>query len=369
MWDARGRILALRRARGPVDDVCIVPGLVDAHCHLQIAPLGRAPRTFVPWVGAVMAARRDDSLAAERQRTRDHAFTLLQEGVTAVGDIDSTGHALAALATTPLTGRVHRELTGFHLDAPAAARLVRERTARGTASLRTGLSPHAPYSVSAALFAAARRSDRHLAIHCAETPEEQQFLRTGRGPFAELLASLGRLPAGHRPPGCGAVQWLERCGVLSRRTALIHCQELERGDAARIAAAGATIVVCPGTIAWFGRTPPPVPRWLAAGIPVALGTDSHASTRALSFANELRLAARWWPELGTWQRFAMATSAGAAALGMRGLGRLQRGGRADFVVLPGTDREAVVGAFVRGRLRPVAVHAAGRRITGRELRR
>jgi len=368
-WDDRGRITGLRRTRADVADVCLVPGLVDAHCHLQIAALANAPRAFVPWASAVMAARGQDAPSAEVERTRRNAATLLGDGVTAVGDIDSTGRSLPALATTPLTGRVYRELTGYHLASADAVRLVRERTRPGSPALRTGLSPHAPYSVSAALFVAARRTRRPLAIHCAETPEERRFLRSGRGPFADLLASLGRLPAGHLAPGCSAVEWLGRCGVLTPRTALIHCQELERGDVARIAASGASIVVCPGTIAWFRREPPPVPRWLAAGIPVALGTDSHASTRVLSFAAELRLASRWWPELRTDQLLAMATGNGGAALAMPGLGRLRRGGRADFVVLRGGDAERVVGDFVRGGTTPLATYVAGRRVTGRAFRR
>ena len=369
-WNAAGRITSLRRcADRDAADVCVLPGLVDAHSHLQIAELTPAPRAFVPWLAAVMAARSSDTPAIERRRTRHHALSLLREGVTAVGDIDATGRAWDAIATTPLGGRVYRELTGFHLDRAASARLVRERAARGTTSLRTGLSPHAPYSVSAELFAAARASGRHLAIHCAETAEEQQFLHSGRGPFADLLASLGRLPAGHRPPRTGAVRWLERLGLLSSKTSLVHCQELERGDAERIAAAGATIVVCPGTIEWFRRAPPPVPRWLAAGIPVALGTDSRASSRELSLRAELRTAARLWPSLRNEQLLAMATTAGGIALGMRGLGRLCRGGRADFVVLRAKDRRSAIDDFVRGRGEPLAVHAAGQRVVASALRR
>jgi len=369
IWDRRGQIVAVRRHRGAasaVADVAVLPGLVDAHAHLQIPALPDAPRTFVPWVGAVMAARAHTGADAELADTEAAVTALLAGGATAVGDIDATGRAMRVLTRSGLVARCYRELTGFHLTAAPARALVRERMARPVGVVATGLSPHAPYSVSPALFAAAARRSRQLAIHCAETPEEQEFLRHGRGPFRDLLVRLGRLPEDFRPAGRGAVAWLETLGVLRPGTQLVHCQELERGDASRIAGAGASIVVCPGTIAWFGRAAPPVPTWLRAGIDVALGTDSRASNDGLSLVQELRRAAALWPALSPRQLFAMATTAGARSLGLPGAGRLRRGGRADFVVVPAAaTAAATLASFVHGVLPLVQVRCAGRDRLGR----
>jgi cytosine/adenosine deaminase-related metal-dependent hydrolase len=371
-WDASGRIVRLRRARRAETDLCLLPGLVDAHVHLQLAPLPArtASRAFVPWAKAVMAGQHAATGAELRQRARQAVSMLLRDGAVAFGEIDSSGHGLAALRGTAATGRCYRELTGFHLGADASRALVRERRLVASAAFATGLSPHAPYSISAELFAAARAASRHLAVHCAETAEEQEFLRRGRGPFRDLLAQLGRLPEGFRAPGLGAVRWLERLGVLLPTTLLVHCQELERGDVARIAAAGAPVVVCPGTIEWFGRTPPPVPRWLRAGIPVALGTDSRASNDAWSMRRELQLAATFWPELTPAELLAMATTAGGRALHLPGLGRLRRGGRADFVAVhAGGAAPRVVDDFVHGRSQLAFVVAGGARVPDARLRR
>ena len=360
VWDRDGRITALRRPTGPVADLCVLPGLVNAHVHLQIEPV-EAPRTFLPWISAVMAARAGQTPRAARAAVRTAVQTLRADGVTAIGEIDSTGQSLAALAGTDLAGRCYQELVGFDADAAAARALVRARHRAGTPALAGGLSPHAPYSVSGRLFAAAAAASRHLAVHCAEVPEEQQFLHSGRGPFADLLRALGKLPANWRAPRLGAVAWLEHLGVLRRSTQLVHCQELERPDAARIAAAGASIVVCPGTIAWFGRPIPPVPRWLAAGIPVALGTDSRASNAQFSLRAELQTAARWWPGLSPAELLRLATCHGGRSLGRPGLGRLRRGGRADLLALPArTDAAADhVAPFVHGELAPAFVLARG----------
>lgn len=363
-WDRRGRVIALRRARGRVADLCVLPGMVDAHAHLQIAPLPGGSRSFLPWLGEVMATRAGASLAAQRRLARTSLRQLAAEGTAAIGEIDSTGESPAAWRGSPVGGRCYRELTGFHLAGAAARRLVRERHVRWPGGPSRGLSPHAPYSVSADLFRAAAAACRHLAVHCAEVPEEQQFLRDGRGPFADLLHRLGRLPDDFRAPGLAAVRWLERLGLLRASTQLVHCQELERGDVARIAAAGASIVVCPGTIAWFGRTPPPVPRWLAAGIPVALGTDSRASSASYSLRAELAAAAALWPGLSPWQWLEMATSAGGRALGLPGFGRLRRGGRADLIAITaGTDAVLpIVERFVLGAAPARVVVVGGRRI-------
>jgi cytosine/adenosine deaminase-related metal-dependent hydrolase len=361
-WRADGRLVALARTE-PVDEVAVLPGLVNAHAHLQIAPLPRPERDFLAWVGAVMAARGAATAADERAQLRRAIAELLAGGATAVGDIDATGRAAAELARARARSRSSRELTGFHLGAREARALVRERWRAGQGAMLPGLSPHAPYSVSAALFAAAAAKSRHLAVHCAELPEEQEFLRTGRGPFRDLLQRLGRLPAGFRPPGIGAVRWLGRVGALRAGTQLVHCQELERGDTARIAASGASIAVCPGTIAYFRRTPPPVARWLAAGIPVALGTDSAASNDGLSMRAELARAARMWPDLAPSELLAMATTHGAVSLGLRGAGRLRPGGRADLLVVPAlATPEATLAAFVHGELPTLAVVCGGRRV-------
>ncbi len=364
VWNRSGRIVALRRPRGAIADVGVVPGLVNAHAHLQLAPLRVAERRFVPWLSAVMAGQASATTAERRAAVAEAGATLAADGTAAVGEIDATGESAAVLARGPLRGRCYRELTGFHLDGSGARRLLRERV-EAHAALPRGWSPHAPYSVSAALFSAASRSRRWLAIHCAEVPEEQQFLATGQGPFADLLRRLGRLPTGFRAPGVGAVRWLERLGALHARTLLVHCQELQRGDRARIAGAGASIVVCPGTIDWFRRTPPPVASWLRAGIPVALGTDSRASNVALSMRRELARARALWPDLRDAELLAMATQNGGRALGLPACGQLRMRGPADFVAIPARGTfAATLEPFVAGATEPVAVFLGGRRVPG-----
>lgn len=366
-WQTGGPIASMRRLRASerCQDQLVLPGLVNAHAHLQLPALPRPARRFLPWVGQVLSARAHGGMAGAAALVRQGIEELLADGCTAVGEIDSLGCSPAVMARAGIAGCCYQELTGFDLQSAAAANgAIRARRQAAQGNCAAGLSPHAPYSASAALIRQALRATSRVAIHAAELPEEQEFLRTGKGPFRDLLERLGRLPTGFLPPGCGAVAWLQQLGALRPGTLLVHCQELERGDARRIAAAGASVVVCPGTIAHFRRRPPPVRRWLELGIPVALGTDSRASNTALSMRLELQRASRLWPELGPVELFAMASAAGGAALRSPGLGRLRRGGRADLLTAPlqSAEPSREMAAFVAGRTPLTAVVVGGRRV-------
>jgi cytosine/adenosine deaminase-related metal-dependent hydrolase len=224
------------------------------------------------------------------------------------------------------------------------------------------LSPHAPYSASPAVFAAARQSGRHLMVHAAEVAEEVEFLRDGRGPLRDLLEELGRLPARFRAPGCTPVAYLDRLGVLGRGTALIHAQHLAAGEAELVRARRAAFVVCPGTIEYFGRAAPDVGAWLELGIPVGLGTDSLASNDGLSMLEEMARARRLWPGLAPNAVLEMATAHGGAALGRPSLGRLARGIRADLCVAPlpeARSADAFLEAFTSGGIGSVQAWIGG----------
>lgn len=368
--DARGRVVSVRadpKGRGPRR--AIFPGLVNAHVHLQLGPLTDAPREFVPWLRAVLGARRGEPAAvveAAERRTAAGLAGLLADGCTAVGEVDSFGTSPALLARWGLAGRCYQELVGFDLDAERARARVVERARRGSAVCASGLSPHAPYSVSAAMVRAALDATSHLAIHVAEASEELELQRAGTGPLRRLLEDLGKWPARHRPRRATPIAWLDAIGALSPRCQLVHAQHATVRDILTVAARRAPIVVCPSTIRFFGRTPPDVPAWIRAGVRVALGTDSRASrARGLSMRHEMALARRLWPSLSAEQVVAMATTHGGPAIGRPGLGRIAAGGRADLcaVTLPKswTADSALLG-FASGDLPPESTWLGGRRL-------
>ena len=135
-----------------------------------------------------------------------------------------------------------------------------------------------------------------LAMHLAESREEIEFLRDGRGPFRELLESRGGWDPTARPRGARP---LDELRVLSRahRALVVHGNYLddEEIDFLGRQRRQMAVVYCPRTHAWFGHARYPLEKLLAAGAIVALGTDSRASSPDLSLLAEMRHVAREFP--------------------------------------------------------------------------
>lgn len=329
-----GRIAAIEpesARRAPPE--LLLPAMVDAHVHLQLGRIPAPRGEFADWLTAVARDGRRADRPARARRLQAHLQQLAAEGTRAVGEIDPDGSSQPQLAHWRGTARCYRELLGIDLDARGAATLLEAAAARAPRGALRGWSPHAPYSVSLPLLRAAAATGQPMQIHLAESEAELEFLARGTGPLREMLARLGKRPL--RAPFRGTpLGWVAAGRALQRRTTLVHCQHLAPGDARRIRAAGASIVVCPGTIRWFARTPPPVAEWLALGIPVGLGTDSRASNTQLSMRRELAVARKLWPQLRPGDLLQMATRHGARALHVPRIGRLRAGAIASWIRLP-----------------------------------
>jgi len=237
--------------------------------------------------------------------------------------------------------------------------------------LHPGLSPHAPYSSDGDLyrrcFKLARRRGLPLSTHGAETRWEARYMLEGGGPLYDFLRPLG-FPHGSPRPWdperpSRLAEWLaaESPGMPLQ---FVHGTWLEDGEFDALRRLGATVVYCPASVAYFhgGRDPHPVERLRAAGIPVALGTDSLASGRTLNMPETCTLARRAHPRLEPAEILEMATRAGALSLGFAECGRLAPGMQADFLVFdspgaaPADPDEALEMAILSG-FRVPALHA------------
>lgn len=344
-------------------DSAILPGLVNAHTHLELSdvtePLGHPGIRLPQWIPQVIEHRRrrgDSGTSAVAAGWRES----LRHGVTCLADIASLDGLAVPDRVQPPRGHMppHAEAAGSSArHAPqyvpflewiglsavvAAERLaaIAQWLARSRGGhVAAGISPHAPYSVRYDALPHAIHLSRTqrlpLAIHLAESPEELQLLREGTGPLRDMLQELGVWDPTALPQRSAPGDYLRQLAT-AHRALVIHGNYLADDDIAWLAQHRdkLSVVFCPRTHAYFGHDDYPLQRMLAAGVRVALGTDSRASSPDLDLLAEARHVARGGLASPA-QAVRMATLAGAEALGRRPLcGSLVPGKRADLCVLP-----------------------------------
>ncbi len=329
--DADGSIVQVEASEARTGDHCVgllIPGLVNAHVHLELDLLERPEGSFVDWLGAVMQSRSMLTGEEHAALARRNLQQALATGTCSFAEMDTMGFGTAAMKELGVSGRSYREVVGFDVPAEEAEKVLAKRL--DGADENMGLAPHAPYSVSGPLFEASARSGRMLSVHVSESSEEHEFFESGTGPFHELLRSLGKLPHTFEAPRERPVAFLDRLGVLTSRTLLVHMTEAPPEDFHVVKERGAAIVICPGTIEYFDRSYPDLPGILAQGIDVGVGTDSLASNDRLDLFEELRRLRRRFPQLAASSLLRLGTSGSARALRIAA-GRIEAGSRFDAV--------------------------------------
>lgn len=330
-------------------DVLILPGWVNAHCHLDYTDMaGRIPprRSFTDWIKLITLAKAGWSLEDFRRSWLNGAAMLLRTGTTTVADVEAVPELLPdCWNRTPLRVFSFLEMTGIRarrepaqILAEALDRIEQWQHPR----CRAGLSPHAPYSTRAELLRqsaeAARQRGLLLTTHVAESGEEFAMFVHASGPMYDWLRRNDR-----DMQDCGGVtpvQHLHRAGYLGPNLLAVHANYLGRGDAALLARHKVTVVHCPRSHRYFQHQPFPWRRLIEAGVRICVGTDSLATVPTgrnppeLSLFDEIHELRRTQPWLGPVRLLRMVTLHPAHALGLKGrAGELSPGAFADLMVI------------------------------------
>ncbi|MSU59842.1 MAG: hypothetical protein EXS35_17030 [Pedosphaera sp.] len=338
-------------------DVVILPGLVNAHCHLDythMAGLFPPRKSFCDWIKLITTEKAHWTFSDYADSWIDGAKMLLRTGTTTVADIESVPELLPDVwDATPLRVLSLLEMTGVRSRRDPRAILgeaVQTLNSLPAHRCAAGLSPHAPYSTPPKLqtFAAAlaRRRNLRVATHVAESGAEFEMFTQGRG---EMFDWLRRNQRDMRDcDGRSPVQHLARCRALGRHLLAIHANHLAPGDAARLARKKVSVVHCPRSHDYFRHREFPLRTLTNAGVNVCLGTDSLATVRKhpkrdleLNLFLELRAFAARHPAVSPKQIIRLATINGALALGLQGkIGELKRNACADLIALPCREKVA-----------------------------
>jgi cytosine/adenosine deaminase-related metal-dependent hydrolase len=337
-----GRIVEV----GPADELdgerrdfpeaAIVPGLVNAHSHLEYAVYAGFGDglPFGPWLHTHIERKARIGWEEFVAIAALGGAECLAAGVTTVADASFSGAAAVAADRLGLRAVVYLEV--FGADPGRAEDLWQrvEALERDVGPLvRLGVSPHAPYSVSRELYRELRALGLPLATHVAESDDETEYMLRGGGPIAAVSDVT--------PPGTTSVRHLAAHGLLDSRVVAAHCVKVDEEEIALLAEHGAGVAHCPRSNALLGCGIAPLRALVDAGIRVGLGTDSPASTPSFDMFEEMRMAvyaARAREErpdaLSASAALELATLGSARALGLEDeVGSLAVGKRADLAVV------------------------------------
>jgi cytosine/adenosine deaminase-related metal-dependent hydrolase len=337
-----GRIVEV----GPADELdgerrdfpeaAIVPGLVNAHSHLEYAVYAGFGDglPFGPWLHTHIERKARIGWEEFVAIAALGGAECLAAGVTTVADASFSGAAAVAADRLGLRAVVYLEV--FGADPGRAEDLWQrvEALERDVGPLvRLGVSPHAPYSVSRELYRELRALGLPLATHVAESDDETEYMLRGGGPIAAVSDVT--------PPGTTSVRHLAAHGLLDSRVVAAHCVKVDEEEIALLAEHDAGVAHCPRSNALLGCGIAPLRALVDAGIRVGLGTDSPASTPSFDMFEEMRMAvyaARAREErpdaLSASAALELATLGSARALGLEDeVGSLAVGKRADLAVV------------------------------------
>ncbi len=335
--DASGRVLAVHReppaGARDLGDVALVPGLVNAHTHLEFSELAeplQPAQPFAAWLRALVAYRRQRGDA--QRAIRAGLGQSRQCGTIAVGDIDTRGkpdqysadERHKDVAQQPVHVVAFRELLGLDpatvaLQTGTAAEFLDYPPAAAPGVVR-GLSPHAPYTVHPRLLDAAvslaLKACAPLTMHLAETRAELECLAAGTGDLVEMLTAAGIWQGPLYRGGTRPLDFLRPLAPLPR-VAIAHGNYLADDELDFLAARpNFTVVYCPRTHAFFGHRDHPWQKLGERGAVVAIGTDGRCSNPDLSVWAELQFLRRNFPTTDAGQLLKMGTLHGAIALGL-----------------------------------------------------
>lgn len=333
-------------------DCVLMPGLVNAHCHLDRVGFYKrfsieTENNFSPvaWLLESLRYLSSTSSGTVANKMEEALDQILKTGTTCLGTMAHYEGAYPLVKNSPLRGVVFQEiLSGPDKRAQqrfeVALALIEQYKEAKPSHLKIGFGPYSAYLLSKNLLNIISRHAKDfnlpLQIHAAEHFAEMEFFYESKGTIADqLFPAIGweELPPPHRKT---PIQHLEDIGFFSTPLSIVGCYQMGASDFPRLARSLSRVVYCPSANRRFNLGSFPLKELQRQGIPVALGTEVFSNENGFDLWEEMRLALKEGsnPIPTPLELLKMATLGGAYALGFeKEIGSLEAGKKADYILV------------------------------------
>ncbi|MBR1794949.1 MAG: amidohydrolase family protein [Bacteroidales bacterium] len=339
-------------------DGALVPGFVNAHCHIELSYMKGLFRKGTGMAGFIdqINELRDTKSLDEKVRDLTTAMdSLWEQGVVAMADISNCDDSFALKARHPMYTRTFLEVFGTEPE-DCAAVMDGVRKLKAVADgfgIDAAPTPHACYTMSPELVTAVSAEglkSGFLSFHSEETEEEEEMLKYGSGKMWEnrvkagmsvppvtgkssLLYFIDRLLQGHPAPFDEHILLVHEC-----------CMDQEGIDAVKAVMNHPFVAVCPLSNLFIHDALPPIDLMRRNGLKVCVGTDSLSSNDDLRIVDELYCLQRNFPEVPLGELFIWASRNGAEFLSKPEFGTLEAGRKPGLVLVDHLDAEGRLSA-------------------------
>ena len=305
----------------------LVPGFINAHCHLELSHMkGQIPTGtgLVPFIKTVVS-QREASPESIQSAIESADREMMNSGIVAVGDISNATDSFHQKSNSQLRYFTFIEVFDFMQAALAEEFFQKSWEVFDRLELKKGdaksLVPHAPYSVSNKLFqlisAQSTAANRRLSIHNQELEDENRMFQTGESQLIDFFESAGFDMSAFQPTGKNSLSYILDNIDFNIPTLFVHNTQTTEREIARAKKLleKSFWITCPNANLYIENQLPDYNAFIDQDAYLAIGTDSLASNWQLSILEEIKTIKKYNSYIPTSTLLTWATKNGARALG------------------------------------------------------
>ena len=365
-YDEDGTIIAVGKCEADEDIMpgAIVPGFVNAHCHVELSHLHKKFRKgtgMAGFIDQINELRDWAGREVKQQLVQEWMDKMWNDGVSAMADISNDDSSFDVKKSHDMYTRTFLEVFGSEPE--MCEGVMKDVTALNAVADEAGIdaapTPHSCYTMSPHLLsasAAAGLESGYLSYHSQESQEEEDLLISGSGAMYENRKRSGM----STPPVTGESSlkyFLDRLAAVKpapydQHILLVHnvCLQQSDIDAVKQTMKNAYFAICPLSNIFIHNALPPIELMRQNGLAIALGTDSLSSNDDLDMMKELVCLRENFPQVPMDELLVWASLNGARFLGKENvLGSIAAGKRPGIVHVSGIDANGYITAESRTR--------------------